>query len=283
MGARGLLVMFALVGCGERARPAVDGSPAPDVPLADAAESLPDAPPDSPGRAEFITAYCARLAPCCAAVSRPADGAACRDLAVAMKDGFQPDLAEACLVSLGLSAALCTGALPPACTRVFSGVVASRHPGETCATSDECLLSSLGPVTCAGAGQTAGHCQVLVRGHAGDAPCVGTVDGPLTVPARDPATGPKGYLCAVADNLWCDDTSHACARGQGAGAACTTFGACGAGLTCDDGSGTCMPRKHQGDPCTVDEQCPSAICGEDNTCAPPPAIGDDVGRLCGMP
>jgi hypothetical protein len=283
--ARELLLGLALAGCGATARPPLDGAGAPpDAAIAADATAAPgDRATDVLGRDDFITDYCGRLGPCCAAIARPSDGAACRSLAATMTAGFQPELAEACLTSLRLSAAPCTGALPPACTRVFSGVVASRQLGATCTSNEECLLSSLGPVTCAGAGQTAGHCQVVVRGHAGDAPCVGTADGPLTVPARDPAAGPKGYLCATADGVWCDDEAKACARSKGAGAACTTFGECGSTFTCDDGTGTCVVRKHQGDACMVDEECPSTICGEDNKCAPPPAIGEAVGRLCGMP
>jgi hypothetical protein len=283
MRAREILLGLALAGCAASARPPLDGaSPSDTAAPTDApAPGPPDAATDRLGRDDFVADYCARLAPCCAAIARATDGAACHSVTATMTDGFQPDLAEACLASLRLATATCTAAPPPACTRVFSGVLASRHPGEACHTTEECLLSPLGPVTCAGAGATAGHCQVVVRGHAGDTPCVGTVDGPLTVAARDPAPGPKGYLCAIADGLWCDDDTHTCARSTGAGAACTTFGACGAAFTCDDGSGTCVPRKHQGEPCAVDEECPSAICGEDDKCAPPPVIGDAIARLCG--
>ena len=105
-------------------------------------------------------------------------------------------------------------------------------------------MRSVCPVACSGV------CQVRLTGNETDSPCVGTVDGPLTVPAADLAVGSiKGYLCHVADGLWCDDASHRCSRSKGPGAACASFGECGAGNYCDDGSGKCAARKREGAAC----------------------------------
>jgi hypothetical protein len=128
------------------------------------------------------------------------------------------------------------------------------------------------------------RCQVLLRGKEGATPCVATVSGPVSVPAGDAeGNNIQGYLCHVADNLWCDDQGNRCAPVKRAGEPCTTFGECGAFLYCDDASGKCAARKSEGAACAVDEECPSTVCGEDNKCAPPLKIAPGIEKLCTRP
>jgi hypothetical protein len=270
-----LVITLALVSCAGAARSGIvpDASAPGDALLTADAGLSPE---------QFLSAYCGLLAPCCARIASPTDGIACRSAAPSAP--FRASMAGDCLTSLrdNPAADACTHPLPAACGRVFSVLAATKRLGEPCSRTEECLLSPQGPVTCAGAGVPAARCQVALAGKQGDGPCIATVDGPLTIPAADPAAGSlKGYLCAVADGLWCDDVTAKCVRSKTAGDRCTSFGECGAGRYCDDGSGKCAARKGLGDACAVDEECPFAICGEDNKCASPPALDAAVARLCG--
>jgi hypothetical protein len=232
--------------------------------------------------ADFAAMYCALLVPCCS------DAAACR-AAVEARTPYRPAMAEGCLAALRAASAtptLCTAGFAAAtqtCERVFAAAVASKRLGEPCTDNEQCQLSPQGPVRCAGV-MGMGRCQVLLRGREGDTPCIATVGGPLTVPAGDSmGNGIKGYLCHVADGLWCDDASNRCAKIKPAGAACTSFGECGPVQTCDDASGKCAARRSEGAACDVDEQCPSTLCGEDNKCAPAPQLDQALAKLCAKP
>ena len=281
------LIAVALLACGGRERATVPlDAAAPDASPGDAAPDAtrtPDAATDTAlAAADFAAAFCTLLAPCCP------DAPRCR-ASVAAQAPYRAEMAEGCLAALRAAAgtpALCTAGFAASvqtCDRVFAPVIATRRLAEPCTTNGECQLSPQGPVRCAGEMGMA-RCQVLLRGKEGDAPCVATVGGPLTVPAGDSAgNGIKGYLCHAADGLWCDDTGNRCAKTRPAGAACTSFGECGAAQTCDDASGKCAPRRGEGATCDVDEQCPSTICGEDNRCAPAPAVDPALAKLCATP
>jgi hypothetical protein len=276
-----LVAATALLSCGpgQRSNVVPDSGAPLDAPASRDTLLVADAGLSSE---EFLSTYCATLAPCCARLALPTDGAACR--AAAPSAPFRASMATDCLGALRASSDTCAHPLPPACGRAFTVAAASKRLGEPCATTQECLLSPQGPVTCAGAGLPSARCQVALAGKEGDGPCVGTVDGPLTVPAADPAAGSlKGYLCAVADGLWCDEASAKCAQTKPAGAPCVSFGECGPGRYCEDASGKCAARKNLGATCAVDEECPSAICGEDNKCAGPPLLDAAVARLCTSP
>jgi hypothetical protein len=258
-----------------------DEPPAPDEPPASDAGAL---------TAEaFIASYCALVAPCCGLVDLPTDGARCRALVgeLAIKP-YRAGTAEACLGVLRAAAPAATAAFcgdgflaaAPTCARAFTDVVASKHLGEPCTTTDECLLTRAN-VTCAKTTSGAGRCQSKEAGTEGASPCGGTVNGKLTIPAAVTTDAPaKVYLCAVADGLWCNDDTQACTRSKPLGAPCAHFGECGPANACDDTTGTCIPRVPDGTTCDVDELCQSVYCSEDNTCARPPPVDGTLTRLC---
>jgi hypothetical protein len=298
-GPGSLLLVAALVACGEAARPPAptpDGGVVRDAATADRASA--DLPPASPDLAadlpalaasEFVGRYCGFLGPCCQRAGLPGDGARCRgSLEGATGGPYHAPTAEACLMALreaSAAPAFCTeGYLAAArlCDRVFAPVLAGKRPGDPCARAEECLLSAQGPVTCAGVGLGMGRCQVKARGKEGEGPCVGTVDGALTVAGGAPnETAARAYLCHVADGLWCDEGTRKCLRAKGAGEACSGFGECGAAHHCDDARLRCVPRLGAGAACTVDEQCQSVFCGEDNRCGPAPEVDGTLVRSCG--
>jgi hypothetical protein len=266
-----------------------DGGSAPsDASTSDAAVEDGSAPAGDPApdggvsAVEFAVRYCDLLAACCP------DRPQCREVQGG-RAPYRAAMAEGCLAALQAVAAtptFCTAgfaAAAQACQRVFAAVVASKRLGEPCTEEEECLLSPQGPVRCAGV-TGKGHCLVLLPGKEGDGPCLATVGGPLTIAAGESVGGgQKGYLCHVADGLWCSEASSKCEKTKGTGAACTSFGECGTSLHCDDASGRCAPRRDEGATCDVDEQCPSTICGEDNQCAPPPAVDPALARSCLRP
>ena len=101
-------------------------------------------------------------------------------------------------------------------------------------------------------------------------PCVGTVEGNVTsynTSATDVAM--KGYLCRVADGLFCDGDTDACTRFKAIGEACDGSRDCGAAI-CQ--SGKCVARKAIGEPCMggfLNTECvEGAFCQESSmTCA----------------
>jgi hypothetical protein len=244
------------------------------------------------GPDEFVARFCALVAPCCGAAALPAGGDGCRARLTASTAGrpFRAPTAASCLAALELAtgtAAFCTAGYAVAarlCDRVFAVVVASQRLGEACATAEECVLSADGPVVCAGVTAAArGRCQVKLRGREDDLPCVGTVDGALTVAGGDPGeSAARAYLCHVADGLWCEDATRRCLKARAPGAACASFGECGPTHHCDDASARCTPRKERGSACTVDEECQSVFCGEDNRCGGAPVIDGALAALCGQ-
>jgi hypothetical protein len=269
------LILLWLPACGGRARPAESA----DAAVTDAARTADAAGDGAPSAAEFASAYCALLAPCCSDLAR------CREAVEAMSP-YRSTLAPACLETLRLVAGapdFCSAGfagIVPACQMVFAAKVASERLGQPCTSTADCLLSPQGPVRCAGE-NGAGHCQVLLPGDEGFGPCVATVGGPVTVPAGEQAsTSMFGYLCNVGRRLWCDEVTGKCQRAKEPGAACTSFGECGPTAYCDDATGKCTARKMLGAACAVDEECPSTVCGEDNKCAGPPAVDPAITQLC---
>jgi hypothetical protein len=272
--------LLGATGCGGGPRPPTapsDGA-SPDVATPDLGTR--DQPADGPlSVSAFAARYCALLAPCCPDQDR------CRQAVEAMSP-YQAAMAGACLETVRAAPQLCTrgfAAAAPICQRVFAAKVATQRLGQPCVQNEDCLLSPQGPVRCAGPGGM-GRCQVVLPGVAGSTPCVATSGGPLTVPGGDPtSTAIMGYLCDVASGLWCDDMSGKCLTSKTTGAPCTSFGECGPTGRCDDGSGKCVPRAAEGAACDVDEACPSTVCGEDNRCAPPPAVDPALVQLCAAP
>jgi hypothetical protein len=279
----GVLFAVALAACSSAPAAALDGSALDGSKvLADALEAgetresgAGDGPAATegglPGAAEFVAAYCARAEACCAQAGLPRP-ASCATALAASPGTFRAGMASACLAALSAS---CAGFASQSCDRVFSAVTATRHRGDACASDDECLLSSDGTVKCA-----AGHCQFTVPGKPGDSPCAGTASGQLTIPIASLPTAPTAYLCRIEEGVFCSDDSGACTVTKPAGAACASFGECGAGQYCQDPAGRCAPRVAEGAPCTVDEQCPSTVCAETNLCGRP--VTPKLAGLCGQ-
>jgi hypothetical protein len=268
---RRALMALALVACGGGGAGAPPDAAAFDGArmAADAAE-IGDAPPASAAAAEFIAAYCARATSCCA-LAQLGTPASCPAHLMAAAGTFRASAAAACL---GALASGCQGFDAQSCDRAFTTVTASKHRGDACASDEECLLATDGTVRCA-----AGHCQLTVSGKAGDTPCAGTASGSVVIPAAELPSTPTAYLCHIEDGVFCGPETRACTATRALGAACATFGECGAGRYCDDASGKCVARLAEGAPCTVDEQCPSTVCAETNVCAPP--VSPRLAPLCG--
>lgn len=224
------------------------------------------APADATG---FIAQLCELYSPCCAKVSKPTDGAACRAFYGAFAAPAQYDAAKGgdCLAEIRAEQTkpeFCDGASAgaPSCRSVFKQGGA-KSPGEDCTKDSDCASSPEGDVSCAssyGNGAETKACQVEVDGTEGDAPCVATRDGNTTFgsstttagdagPPRPPA---KGYVCDLAKGLFCDSKSRACAKVQDVGGDCDTSSshACVKSAFCDFSTKKCAARLPVGADCS---------------------------------
>jgi len=205
---------------------------------------------------EFVSSYCDLLKPCCAMAKLHTDGKQCR----AFLGAFAPAMynaaaGEACLARLRAASAKadycsgedwdCEGAFP-------DQAAGAKKPGEACSDDEECAPSAEGKVKChrvSSGGAEIRKCQVQVTGKEGDKPCVGTVEGSVTIyQGGGTDVAPKGYLCRVADGLHCDSDTESCVRFKAVGEACMGFDDCGSTGQCE--SGKCVARKAIGEACT---------------------------------
>src|SRR5205823_665814 len=159
------------VGCGSKSAPPDAAAPPPDVAPAGGPAAADSAVAAGLALDDFVARYCDRLGPCCALASLPSGAGACRTMTrAAAGSGYRAGTAASCLAALDASAgtpAFCTDGYTRAarvCDRVFSAVVATQHPGDPCAHDEECLLSSEGSVSCAGAAAGMGRCQFELPG-----------------------------------------------------------------------------------------------------------------------
>jgi hypothetical protein len=210
---------------------------------------------------EFVSSYCDLLQPCCAMAKLSTDGKQCKALLGAFAPtNYNATAGEACLAELRAASGkpdFCSDGLDGttgSCDKAFPDQSSgSKKPGETCDMDDECAPSAEGDVRCQRASVVGGtvvrKCQVHVIGKEGDQPCVGTVDGSVTsYSSSGDDVPPKGYLCRVADGLYCDWTSHACVKFKAIGESCSGSSDCGRGGSCDGGK--CVARKELGAACT---------------------------------
>lgn len=256
---------------------------------------------------DFVAELCELYTPCCARANLATDGLACRKLYSRIGAGsdYDPGAGNDCLSETrarsnepDFCAQPIDFALP--CSRVYR---ARQSPegspiGAACASDNECAPSADGDVHCwpSESGGISPVCQLRLEGHAGDAPCLATVDasGMMstssgiigTVPIPSPS---RGYLCNVVDGIYCASTG-ACTKIEGIGGACDVSSwscsdsycdpdtktctalvdegsscvssdfACAKNLFCDLATRTCTAKRALGAPCTLGSQCESAQC-----------------------
>jgi hypothetical protein len=212
---------------------------------------------------DFIASYCDKLSPCCEQAGLPSNGAQCKQFLGLFATGtYDPKAGEACLAAIDASSTFCDDGNAPECQGVFSSASGSVKPGGECSSTSDCAPSAEGTVDCAFAFSSSGgqiqKCQVQIDGKAGDSPCVGTKDGNTTsfISAQDVA--PKGYICDVANKLFCDQDTTKCTATRAVGDACTgSASECGADAFCDFASQKCAARLAAGSPCSGSDSCKS--------------------------
>ena len=233
---------------------------------------------------QFIRQLCEEYSPCCKMAGRPSDGAQCRAFygAFAPSTGYDPAVGEACLKEVRARKDVCdtSNDAAPSCGKVFgSANRGTAKPGEACEDDEDCAAPADGEVQCESDfsnGATVSQCQVRLTGVEGSTPCLGTVDGNVTIYSGSAdGTPPSGYLCHVADGLSCQ--SGACKKMPEVGESCTggTY-ACVPSAYCDFAAKMCKARVAVGEACADDDECvASAYCETaGKTCTARHAVGE---------
>jgi hypothetical protein len=167
------------------------------------------------------------------------------------------------------------------CSSVLSSSGGAKNPGEACTQDQDCASSTEGKVACATSYSSGGAqtkvCQVQIKGKAGDAPCVATIDGDISYLTSSSTTPPsKGYTCDLADHLYCDTSGVSsnppdagqpppkCTAQQDVGGPCTSsYGhECVKTAYCDYAQHKCMARVATGGDCSAS----SSSCAPGNNC-----------------
>jgi hypothetical protein len=253
----------------------------------------------------FLQQYCDLLVPCCSTINKTGDSNKCQQLFGAFVGSAQYDAAAGgkCLDELHAAQSKPTfcnldSTDSPDCSNVFAtGGGGTKQPGEPCSQDSECASQPDGKVRCETSFDSKGGqtriCQDQIVGKAGDTPCVGTKDGNVTTFSGTSATTPppKGYVCDVANSIYCDGTSLKCTAMADVGGACTgssyscvktaycdtsimkcaarlavdadcskAFSGCVDGAYCDQTSKKCTAALATGSPCTTSQQCGKAQC-----------------------
>ncbi len=223
---------------------------------------------------DFIASYCDKLSPCCEQEGLSGDSEKCKSFLGAFATGtYDPATGDACLAAIDASSTFCKDGSVPECQGVFDSASGSVKPGGECTDTSDCAPSSEGQVDCAFAFSSGGgqiqKCQVQIDGKAGDTPCVGTRDGNVTSFVSADDVAPKGYICDVANKLFCDQDTKKCTTTRVIGDACTgSSSECGDDGYCDFSSQKCATRLDAGSPCSGFDSCKSgAYCDFDtSTC-----------------
>jgi hypothetical protein len=233
---------------------------------------------------QFIAQLCDEYMGCCKSAGRPSDGAQCRAFygAFAPATGYDAALGQACLDEVRARKDECdtSSDSAPSCRKVFASASrGSAQPGEACEDDSDCAAPAEGEVQCESDfvdGTTIQQCQVQLTGTAGSTPCLGTVDGNVTIYSGSADGIPKsGYLCRVADGLSCQ--TGACKKMPEVGEACTGGSyACVPSAYCDFAASMCKARVAVGAACTDDDECAAAAYCEPtgSTCAARRALGE---------
>jgi len=227
----------------------------------------------------FFGALCASEGPCCVDHGMSADPAECLAFVQAINVGITYDAVQGAECVKWLRAAtndytVCLGSESPpaACDRAFVSPVGTHLPGEPCASQADCAPSTEGEVDCH-VEISQRTCQLQLRGHAGDAPCLGTRDARGTSGVVFPDGAPaRGYLCDLADGVFCDGT--ACKQLSPLGGPCDELQPCDLATYCDNATGACVARRAVAEPCDWDQCVASAYCdGATDRCATRLAAG----------
>ena len=232
----------------------------------------------------FFAALCASEAPCCVEGGFSADPAECLSFFRSLQVDVTYDAAKGadCVEWLRASTrdyTICLGTqTPPAsCDDALVAPQGERLPGDTCSTPADCAPSTEGEVDChleLLSSTTTMKCQLQIRGKAADAPCLGTRDDTGTSGLVFEGGAPaRGYICNLADGLYCDGT--ACAPTSPVGGPCDETHLCDNASYCDFGAGACVARRALTAPCDADGQClKSLYCNPENdACATRLATG----------
>jgi hypothetical protein len=234
--------------------------------LVAAASCREESPPVRAPTAEaYVEALCGFVEPCCVKSKRPDGGANCRVFfgTIAARSRYDVTSGEACLTAIRASAgkpAFCadiSGA--PACAKVFSpsDPRGTKQLGESCTSTWECAPRADEEVACRVQVGLGGWCQVQLRGRAGDAPCLATINGSIADWLPEPVgeMTQRGYLCNQADGLYCSPADRRCASKKPLGAACEGTEECEPSAFCDVPSRKCLARIPLGSPCGPTQVC----------------------------
>jgi hypothetical protein len=271
--------------------------------------------------ASFASSYCSLIEPCCAAAGLPATGTGCRTLLTVIGGQHPYDAAkgEACIAAAqqaSTSPGFCTDLGGSSVSAVCNGVVGgsgstsgTAQPGQACQTDTDCAPAA---GTGGGAACLMQTCVQTTMGVAGDAPCIGTMNGNITEYMWTGTPPSTAYVCNVANGVACDGTAGACVAQQNVGATCTqdvdcvstgycafntvagtsqctarlpdgspcggTTGAeCLSTSSCDMTTSTCKARSPDGAPCTLASTCVSYLCSN-GKCGANPGLA--LGLFC---
>jgi hypothetical protein len=209
----------------------------------------------------FINQYCDVYGPCCAATGRTCRSTLTTFLGLFLAATYGQAAGETCLAALREAAkqpGFCETSKdkPIACAPAL-GQTGTVAPGAACAVTNDCAPSPEGSVDCFHPNTTS-FCQVQIRGHAGDGPCVWTADvGSFSGSGFTAQDGiARGYLCYLADGLFCD-LGTGCAARRGPGGACLGNESCADTAFCDYtlAGGTCVARKPADARCVGEDEC----------------------------
>lgn len=220
----------------------------------------------------FLGEFCGLYAPCCSKVGKPTDGASCR-AGFSAQVGDQPyNVAKgnACLAEIRAQSNApdyCDDptAKAPSCKGAFGGGGGTKQPGEECSKDGDCASSPEGSVNCAssysGSAETR-SCQVELDGKAGSTPCISTRDGNTSIVESSfspdggtPRPPARGYICDVANGIYCNGTTAACTKIENVGGPCNgSDTGCVKTAFCDYSVRQCVARRAVGEDCKANSQ-----------------------------
>lgn len=249
----------------------------------------------SVGEQQFVGSYadtiCNAAPPCCRDRGVPYDKARCMTVVMGFAQAqlnetrannrrYDPRAAGQCLAAIRASGKTC-GALvalddEDVCSGVFTG---AAKPGEPCKSSNDCLPTTEGKMSCLYAANTSsdkGVCQVRKQGRAGDL-CGDQADSGMAVDC----TGDESLYCGGTPStcrplpqagescfLLCGKSSFCnagrCVARTPAGAPCETQNpfapTCADGLFCDPSAKACAAKRIPGSACATNDECQTGNC-----------------------
>jgi hypothetical protein len=217
----------------------------------------------------YAQGYCTAYAQCCSKIGKTANSTTCqRDLTSrGSYEQYNPTVGTKCLNEINAAqqkSTLCNldPNDTPSCDSVYSenGGTGTKQPGEACDSTEDCAPSSEGTSGCQSFfnnNVTTRICQVRIDGKEGDKPCVGTKQGNATISyGSQNEAQPRGYVCDVANGVYCSQTTQTCTKIPDVGEACDTGTqyACVSTAFCDYTAKKCVARLAVGADCTTNSQ-----------------------------